>query len=201
MSMNRRQALWYLRFRKMIGYFFQGLLIAVPSYLSFLTIIKSLAWIDSIIPLDDFPGLGLFILFSGCTLLGYIGNQLFAQPFFEWVDDVISKLPLVGFVYSGVKDLMEALVGKNKTFQKPVLVTVNPETGFQKIGFITSEDLRFIGLKEKVAVYFPHSYNFSGELFIISAQFITPLNANSAEMMKFVVSGGMAKPNSMQHSS
>ncbi|MCS7072931.1 MAG: DUF502 domain-containing protein [Bacteroidia bacterium] len=199
--MNRRRALWYLRLRRLLGYFFQGLLIAVPSYLSFLTIIKSLAWIDSIIPLDDYPGLGLFILVSSCTLLGYIGNQLFAQPFFEWLDDLISKLPLVGFVYSGVKDLMEAFVGKNKTFQKPVLVTVNPETGFQKIGFITSDDLRFIGIKDKVAVYFPHSYNFSGELFIISTQFISPINAPSAEMMKFVVSGGMAKPNTTNQTS
>ena len=48
--------------------------------------------------------------------------------------------------------------------------------------------------ESQVAVYLPHSYAFSGNLFIVDKENITPLNASSAEVMKFIVSGGVAIP-------
>ena len=58
--------------------------------------------------------------------------------------------------------------------------------------FITKKDLSEVGIKDLVAVYFPHSYNFSGNLFLVSADNITPLpNFKSADAMKFIVSGGV----------
>jgi uncharacterized membrane protein len=60
------------------------------------------------------------------------------------------------------------------------------------MGFLTEDDLSMIGQKEKVAVYFPHSYNFSGELFIVPFKQVTPLDLNPAEVMKFIVSAGVA---------
>ena len=47
-------------------------------------------------------------------------------------------------------------------------------------------------LKDKVAVYFPHSYNFSGELFIVPRTQIKVLDLPASEVMKFVVSGGVS---------
>jgi uncharacterized membrane protein len=44
-----------------------------------------------------------------------------------------------------------------------------------------------------VAVYLPHSYAFSGNLFIVPAENITPVNVKSADFMKFIVSGGVAE--------
>ncbi len=41
-----------------------------------------------------------------------------------------------------------------------------------------------------VAVYCPHSYNFSGELFLVPKENVTFLELPSSEVMKFVVSGG-----------
>ena len=51
----------------------------------------------------------------------------------------------------------------------------------------------FTGIKEKdkVAVYFPHSYNFSGELFIVPKANIKPVDINSSDVMKFIVSAGL----------
>jgi len=40
-------------------------------------------------------------------------------------------------------------------------------------------------------VYFPHSYNFSGELFIVPKKNIKPLSVNSSQVMKFIVSAGL----------
>jgi len=58
---------------------------------------------------------------------------------------------------------------------------------------MTQEDLSDLDIKEKVAVYFPHSYNFSGELFIVPRELVRPVDIPSAEAMKFIVSGGVAK--------
>ncbi|MFT6355271.1 MAG: putative membrane protein, partial [Cryomorphaceae bacterium] len=43
----------------------------------------------------------------------------------------------------------------------------------------------------KIAVYLPHSYNFSGNIFIVPIENVTPVEVNTAEFMKFIVSGGV----------
>jgi len=49
-----------------------------------------------------------------------------------------------------------------------------------------------LGLSGHTAVYFPHSYNISGNLLMVPTGSIKHLNISSAEAMKFVVSGGVA---------
>ena len=85
-----------------------------------------------------------------------------------------------------------AFVGKDRKFNIPVLVLVNPVTQLEKLGFLTEQDLGMLELKDKVAVYFPHSYNFSGELFIVPRTQIKVLDLPASEVMKFVVSGGVS---------
>jgi len=72
-------------------------------------------------------------------------------------------------------------------------VLVNPISNLEKLGFLTEEDLGNIGETEKVAVYFPHSYNFSGEMFIVPKEQVKPIDINPAVVMKFIVSGGVSK--------
>jgi uncharacterized membrane protein len=72
------------------------------------------------------------------------------------------------------------------------LVRINKDTALEKIGFVTNDDLSIIGqTNEKVAVYLPHSYAWSGNLFIVPADHVTPINASSTEVMKFVISAGV----------
>ena len=71
------------------------------------------------------------------------------------------------------------------------MVKVNLNSDLEKLGFITEENLELLGEKDKVAVYFPHSYNFSGELFIVPRANIKPVDINSSEVMKFIVSAGL----------
>ena len=100
-------------------------------------------------------------------------------------------MPLLNFIYSAFNDLFSAFVGKEKKFNQPVLVKININSNLEKLGFITEENLDIVQSEGKVAVYFPHSYNFSGELFILPRTQITPLDVNSSEMMKFIVSAGL----------
>ena len=81
-------------------------------------------------------------------------------------------------------------MGEKKKFNKPVLVKV--EASLYKPGFVTNEDLKNVGLNGKVSVYLPHSYNFSGNVFITEKKNIIPLKNSSSEVMKYIVSGGIS---------
>jgi len=87
---------------------------------------------------------------------------------------------------------MSAFVGSKKRFNKPVLITINKENNIQQLGFITKEDLSELNIsKDTVAVYVPLSYSISGNLLIVPTDHITVVDASSAEVMKFIVSGGV----------
>jgi uncharacterized membrane protein len=95
-----------------------------------------------------------------------------------------------------VKDLMSTFMGKKKGFQQAVFVKLFDNSNIERIGFITNDDLQSININEgRVLVYIPHSYNFSGNLFVVEKKYITPINAPSSEVMKLIVSGGVAEFN------
>lgn len=178
--------------KKLISYFFRGLLFTTPVFVTFYIIIKSLQWIDSLIEVP-IPGLGLLIIISLITLLGVLGKYLFETSLFTAFEKLIEKTPLVKIVYSSTKDLISAFVGEKKRFSQPVLVLINKESGLEKIGFITRQDMSALGIDDKVAVYLPHSYNFSGNLFIVPRENIKLLNVSGTETMKFIISAGVTE--------
>jgi len=182
--------------RRFLRYFLQGLLFVIPIGFTIYVIYASVSWIDSIIPrlfrVELYPGVGLAIVITTITIVGYLGSTLIAKPVFTFFENLIYRIPLVNLIYSSVKDLIGAFVGDKKKFSQPVLVVWNKEINLQRIGFITQKDLKYMELNDKMAVYFPDSYNISGNLFIVPKDQVIILHANSAEVMKFVVSGGVS---------
>lgn len=91
-----------------------------------------------------------------------------------------------------MKDLMNAFVGKKNQFKQPVLVKLNDDIELERIGFVTKESLIELGISEdKIAVYVPFSYAISGQVFIVPKKNVTKIKGNSADVMKFIVSGGV----------
>lgn len=184
---------------KLIRYFFQGLLLISPLAITIYAIVVSLEFVDGLLikyltKLIGFriPGLGLLIIFTFITLIGVLGSSILIKPILNSLDKLISQAPLVKIIYTSIKDFMSAFVGKDKKFTEPVLVKMNRESDIEKLGFITQHDLTLLGIDAgKVAVYLPHSYNFSGNLFIVPAINVTPIKANSTEVMKFIVTAGV----------
>jgi uncharacterized membrane protein len=75
---------------------------------------------------------------------------------------------------------------------RPVLVKLSTTSDINVVGFLTRESLENIGIADKVAVYLPQAYNFAGNLIIVSREQVTPLKAESGDIMAFIVSGGVA---------
>ncbi len=185
--------------KKVMNYFLQGLLYTAPFGITAYIIYVIFNFTNNL--LDDYlekvlkidiPGLGLVVIFFILVLIGIIGRSIIAQPFKILFKRLIEKAPLLKLIYSALNDLFSAFVGKERKFNKPVIVLVNPISNLEKLGFLTAEDLSTIDEKDKVAVYFPHSYNFSGELFIVPKTQIRLLDINPAVAMKFIVSGGIS---------
>jgi len=177
--------------KKIPGYFFQGLLLIAPVGITVYVLWAALSWLDELVQLD-YPGLGLLIIVSGITLLGFLSSTLLVKPIFNITERLLNTVPLVKLVYSSLKDLFAAFVGDKKTFDKVVKITLYKESEVSKIGFITQSDLKKLGLGGLIAVYVPHSYNFSGDMFLVPAELVTALNISPSDAMKMVISGGIA---------
>jgi len=183
--------------------FLQGLLYVAPIGATVFIIFISFRFIDSNTNdlLEELfglriPGLGILVTITLISLIGAFGKTILAKPLISVLDSIFEKLPLIKVIYSSTKDFMEAFVGQKKKFSKAVLVRMNKDTDIYKLGFITQNDLTNLGIKDGyVAVYLPHSYNFSGNLFVVPAENVVPINAASTEIMKFIVSGGITEVN------
>lgn len=185
---------------KRIGrYFLQGLVFVAPLGITLYVVYAVFNildgilrnWIDAVFHIN-IPGLGVVSIILLITLLGLIAQSVIFRPIRKFMSRLLERAPLVKVLYSSIQDLLSAFVGKQKKFTEPVLVRVNNISDLHKLGFLTQKDLSKIGLSDAmVAVYFPHSYNFSGELFLVPAGSVTLLDLPSAEVMKFIVSGGV----------
>lgn len=177
--------------KRILGYFFSGLLLIVPITVIIYVVYSLFIFLDTLLPFK-IPGLGVITLVIGITVLGYLGSSFIALPIRRWANQLLDRLPLIKTIYTAITDLLSAFVGQKKSFSRPVLVKLSYSNDIEKLGFITNDDLSTLGITPgKIAVYLPHSYNFSGNLFIVPKENVTPIEAPTAEVMKFIVSGGV----------
>ena len=106
-------------------------------------------------------GLGFVLVIVLLTVVGYFSSNLFIRQIFNFFEDLMTRTPFIKILYTALKDLFSAVMSDRRKFNRPVLININKSTGLQKLGFITQNDLTGLGIKDKIAVYLPHSYAFS----------------------------------------
>jgi uncharacterized membrane protein len=176
--------------KKLTKYFLEGLLFLIPLVATIYVIYIIFVKIDNIFRFK-IPGMGFIVTILTITIVGFIASNFLTRKLVRLVDNVFKRLPLVKMIYSSIKDLISAFVGDKKGFNKPVLVSIIPGSNIQVIGFVTCETLAHLGLLEYVAVYLPQSYNFAGNLVVVPKDQVTPIHADSGNVMAFIVSGGI----------
>ncbi len=182
---------------RFLRFFFQGLLYTIPISVTFYVIWEIVVTIDSKVqpwlPFDA-HGLGIVIVFVLITLIGIIGNLFVTLPIVSYAEKILIKAPLVRIIYTSLKDLVSSFVGQKKSFDKPVLVKLYPESEIYRLGFLTDESLDKLELEDgMVSVYVPHSYAISGQLFIVNKNMLKMVNVDATGMMKYIVSGGVTE--------
>lgn len=177
--------------RRILYYFFQGILYSAPVFVTAYVIYSLFTFFDNLLPLP-YVGLSIVIMVVLMIVLGFLGSRILIRPLLEFADKVLEDIPFIKVIYSSAKDFLSAFVGNKKKFSEPVLVEMSQGSELFKLGFITKKDLSSLGLgDELVAVYFPQSYAVAGNLFIVPASRVKKVDVSAADAMKFIVSGGV----------
>jgi uncharacterized membrane protein len=178
--------------RALVNYFLRGLVVVAPlaftAYVCWRLFIAIDGWLG--LPV---PGAGFAVTVGFFVLVGFLASTFLARGLFSLVERLLTRLPFVRLVYMSTKDLLNAFVGEKRSFDRPVIVTIYPAVEGRAIGFVTQHALEHLGLGGQVAVYFPFSYSVAGHVMIFPADRVEPLGADSAEVMAFIVSGGVTR--------
>jgi len=174
----------------LIKHFLRGLVIVVPIAVTVYILYVSFLWVDRLIPLKV-PGAGFAILLVAIVAVGWLTSNIVGRKFVQLTELLFTRAPLVRLIYAALKDLLEAFVGDHKRFDQPVAVKLTE--GVRTLGFITQDDLGFLGLESNVAVYLPFAYSMAGSMVIVPAANVERLSVDSASVMALVVSGGISR--------
>lgn len=177
--------------KRVLNYFLQGLVLLAPlaitiwaCYTVFVTIDR---WLR--IPI---PGVGFLVTIALITMFGFLASGFITRSLLALVERMLDRLPFVRLLYSSTRDLLNAFVGEKRRFDRPVLVSVAAGGAAKALGFVTQDSLAHLGLHDHVAVYFPQSYNFAGNVLLFPSSAVTAVSAASSDVMAFVVSGGVS---------
>jgi uncharacterized membrane protein len=199
------------QFKKLIHFFFQGLIILAPIAITAWAVLSLFNFIDGILPnllhillpdivkLDQYgypkriPGLGFLVVILIVLSVGYISSSFIVGKLVDLFDNILERTPGIKIIYTTVKDFFEAFAGNKRKFDKAVLVSIEA-TDVWRVGFITHEELHEFGLNEYMAVYIPQSYAFAGHLYFVKKERVKILtDISSANAMKFAISGGVTE--------
>lgn len=144
------------------------------------------------------PGLGLLMSVIVILGTGIVAANYFGERLVDLWERGLSQIPLVRSIYSAVKQVTEAFVGSEQSFQKAYLVEY-PRIGTWTIAFQTSNKMGEAqcktGLAQAVNVFVPTTPNpTSGFFLMVSEQDLIPLDMTVEQALKMVISGGVVVP-------
>ena len=92
-------------YRRLLTYFFRGLLFVVPIALTVYVIVLTLQFLDGILPIP-IPGIGILIILASVTFLGFLASIFITKPLFEMFEKAFFRIPLINILYTSIKDLL-----------------------------------------------------------------------------------------------
>ncbi len=181
--------------RHMLNLFLRGLLVVLPIALTISILIWVLQIIGSFLHLDklSFGAIVLYLILGviAIAMIGKFTEGVVAKQILEFFEGIIEKAPGLNWIFGTTKDMTQAFVGENKKFSITVRVEISPNV--YRIGFLTQETMSEFGMDDFCAVYFPNSYAISGEILIVKKEKIEIIDADSGDVTKFILSGGVTE--------
>lgn len=179
--------------KQLLKYFVQGLIYVVPISVTIYVIWEVFLFIDQLIPVNV-PGLGFLLVLIFITVVGVVSRHIISDRILDIFEGYVKRTPLISILYTAIKDLMQAFVGKKRSFSKPVLVKLYEHSDIRRMGFITNNNFEELDEScDLITVYIPHSYNISGNMFLVPKRYVQPFKAHAADVMKYAMSGGVTE--------
>ncbi len=185
--------------------FLTGLLILLPILVTSWVFYQFFNSVDNILnpiveryPFIDFPGLGFLGVLVIIFLTGVFGGNLIGKRVIEWLDTIVSRIPLISRMYIAVKQLSEVFLRRERTVFKKAVMIQYPLAGTFAVGFVTDDSKFQVADGKKrdfLSVFLPTTPNpTSGFFLIVPAEEAIELDCSVEEALKMVISGGAVKP-------
>lgn len=148
-------------------------------------------------------GVGVVIFLIFTVFVGWLGKGFIGRSFIRWSEGIVTRLPVVRSVYSGVKQIAETVFSQRDTsFDRACLIEY-PRRGIWAIAFISTSAkgevrARLPGEEEGdiVTVFLPTTPNpTSGFLLFLPREDVIELDMTVEDAAKLVISAGLVYPN------
>lgn len=181
--------------KRLVSYFLKGVVFLVPIGLTVWMLFGAVRsvdrWAGEMLGFS-FPGVGLIITVGFTTFVGFLASNFLTKRLVGAFERLFDRLPLVKLLHRSLKDVLNALVGDKRRFDRPVVVNMNAEGSVKALGFVTRDKVDQYGHLDHVAVYFPQAYNFAGQVVLVPNSAVQDLSMAASDVMTFIVSGGIS---------
>ena len=192
------------------NYFLTGIIISAPILITFYIVTIIVSTLDDLfrpfIPIMyrpetylpfPIPGVGVVLSLILLTLIGWLAANFLGRSLVSLSDDLIRRMPVIGSVYSALKQIFKAAMqSDSKSFSKVALIEY-PRKGVYAIAFVTNDaDQRVregAGGRKMTAVFLPTTPNpTSGFLLFVPDEDLTILDMSVEEGARLVISAGLS---------
>ena len=188
------------------NYFITGLFSIIPLAITYYIIVSLISvfskpgqnLIKYIFPEVELPLIELFIgfilTFFFIYFLGLIISNVLGKKLYNIFENILSKIPLVSYIYNTIKQITETLTISQKQAFKKVVYIEYPKENIWTIALVTGESRDRTGV-DYYQIFVPTTPNpTSGFMLYIKKSDAKETNLSIDEGLKIVISGGMLAP-------
>ena len=194
-------------FAKIRNNFIAGIVVLIPIGITLYLTLFIIRVSGKIIPKEinpnnylpfDIPGVEIYIALLIITVIGWISLSFLGRKFFEILNNILKKIPILRTIYSAIGQMTESFT-KSDNKQKSVVLLEYPRKGVWAVGFATKENEGIIQKKIKIDlinVFVPTTPNpTSGFLLMVPKQDLIYLDVSFEQASKFIVTAGTTNIN------
>ena len=194
-------------FAKIRNNFIAGIVVLIPIGITLYLTLFIIRVSGKIIPKEinpnnylpfDIPGVEILIALVIITLIGWLSLSFLVKKFFEILNKIIKKIPILRTIYSAIGQMTETFT-KSDSKQKSVVLLEYPRKGIWAVGFATKENEGIIRDKvgeDIINVFVPTTPNpTSGFLLMVPKKDLIYLEVSFEQASKFIVSAGTTNIN------
>ncbi len=194
------------------AYFITGLLVAGPlaitAYIVWWLIALIDDWVRPLIPAAynpetylrfSVPGVGILASFLGLTLLGFLTANLVGRTLITFGERILQRMPFVSGVYSGVKQVFQAVFQQGRTSFRRVGLIEWPGPGLWSLCLIAGETSSIVAdplpSGKYLNVFVPCTPNPTTGYFVVMREdLIKDVDIAPDEVFKVIMSMGIVQP-------
>ena len=145
------------------------------------------------------PGLGVLLTVAVVALVGMATRYYAGRRLVELTEAVVDRMPFLGSIYQGTKQLVETMAFQKGTAFRTVVLVEYPRRGAWCLAFLTDPraGIRVEGAEDAdlVSVFLPTTPNpTSGFFLLLPREDVRILDLSVEEAFKLIMSAGIVRP-------